>query len=758
MWRPPFRRTLALSLGLLLAALAPGLGPTSAVGQDTAILRVVVTSADDGAPLQRATVVLEAPVEDDTVQAGITNEDGYLELRSLAPGRYVIGVSHVGYAPHRDTLTLEAERRIYGVELPVSERRLAEVTIETRRGAAHRTAGLQTIRPAETNRIPTPGPSGDLASYLQTLPGVVSVGDRGGQLYIRGGAPTQNRTLVDGLPIVRPFHISSFYSAFPQSIVQSVDLYAGGFGAQYGEATSSVLDVQLRPGNMQRYGGAAAIGPHLASVRVEGPIERGTESFLVSGRYSLLEQTADPLFGQEASIGFYDVTGRYSFQRDDTSCNITAIRTHDEGSLGPNENRELSWSNTVIGGRCLILATQYDHAFSVRGGYSGFENSVGTAGSPEQRASRWRTYLMLNYDQRLFGYPVDFGARITAGQYSAEIDEQFVGREQFSQAQAMVRLHWSMNWTPSDRLTVTPSVAGRVTYNVRPSIDPRLRLSFRPDGTDQQEWSLAAGLYHQIDGGLTDQRDAGTVFTLWRPPPPSDPLPRALHGIVGYRQRLGSLVEVSLEGYTQRLQHIPVAEWTPEAGTNTETALANGIVYGADARVEIQRGPFYGYLGYGWSTVTYEAATEDLGAWVNEKVFSYAPAHDRRHQLSVVSSYEILGITTSVSWQFGTGRPYTQVYGFDLSLTPPGDRPTETPGTAHTLYQRPYGARLPAYHRLDVSLERSFEVSDRLTLDAKLGAINLYNRSNVFYYDVDTLQRVNQSPLLPYVSVRIRTK
>ena len=199
----------------------------------------------------------------------------------------------------------------------------------------------------------------------------------------------------------------------------------------------------------------------------------------------------------------------------------------------------------------------------MRGGYSGFQNSVGTAGAPEQTASRWRTYLMLNYDQRLFGQPVDFGARVTAGQYRAEIDERFVGTERLSQTQAMVRLHWSMDWTPDDRLTVTPSLAGRVTYSVRPSADPRLRLSFRPDGTEQQEFSLAAGLYHQIDGGVTDQRDAGTVFTVWRRPPGEAPLPQALHGIAGYRQRLGSLLEVSVEGYAKRLQNVPVAECPP---------------------------------------------------------------------------------------------------------------------------------------------------------------------------------------------------
>jgi len=194
---PAFRPFL-LVLGLLLAV--GSLGPSPARGQSAVTLRVVVTADDDGAPLQNATVVLESPAENDTVRAGITNGDGYSELRRVSPGRYRIGVSHVGYASRRDTLVLDRGRRIYGVELSVAQRRLEEVTVRTRRGAAHRAAGLQTIRPAEANRIPTPGPSGDLASYLQTLPGVVSVGDRGGQLYIRGGASSWPRSTTTPFP------------------------------------------------------------------------------------------------------------------------------------------------------------------------------------------------------------------------------------------------------------------------------------------------------------------------------------------------------------------------------------------------------------------------------------------------------------------------------------------------------------------------------------------------------------------------------
>lgn len=732
------------------------LSPARAQPTD-ATLRILATAADDGQILEGANVILR-PLADDTIfRAGVTDRNGYLEMRDISPQRYRIAVSYLGFRTHRDTLSLQAGRRIYSAELRVATERLDEVTIETERGATKRQAGLQTIRAAELNRIPTPGPSGDLASYLQTLPGVVSVGDRGGQLYVRGGAPSQNRFLVDGLPVVQPFHISSFYSAFPQDIVQSVDLYAGGFGAHYAEAMSSVMDVRLRPGNMQRYTGSASTGLVLTTLRAEGPIVRGDQSLLLSARYSLAEEVAAPLLNRTIPVDFYDVTARYSLQHESTSCNVTALRTHDRGSLGVDRRRELTWSNTVVGGRCFILSERLGHAFSIRGGYTGFKNTAGTAASPEQRASRWRAYLALEQEQTLLGFPARFGLRFTAGKYRALIDEAFVDVQSLVLPQDMVRVHGAVDWQIRNDLTVTTSLAGQVARSTnRPIFDPRLRMTWQAGGTNRREISFAAGLYHQIDQGITDERGAGTVFTVWRPPDEDAPLPRSLQAIAGYRQQMGPSFEASIEGYVQRQQNILVSKWKPEAALETETAQADGLAYGADARLEFRRAPLYAYVGYGWSKVTYEAATDDLGAWIEGTVFSYAPPHDRRHQLNAVSSYTVAGVTASVSWALGTGRPYTQVYGFDLALDPSTQHPTNNPGTALTLFERPFAARLPTYHRLDISAERTFDLTSRLKLDTKLGAINVYDRSNIFYFDVNRLQRVNQSPLLPYVSLTLR--
>jgi hypothetical protein len=119
--------------------------------------------------------------------------------------------------------------------------------------------------------VPVPAASRDLAAYLQTLPGVVTTGDRGGQMFIRGGTHTENLTLMDGLLIHQPFHILGFFSAFPEELISSVDFYAGGFGARYSGRTSSVLDVRMRDGNRNEYAGTGSVSPFVAEPVLEGP-------------------------------------------------------------------------------------------------------------------------------------------------------------------------------------------------------------------------------------------------------------------------------------------------------------------------------------------------------------------------------------------------------------------------------------------------------------------------------------------------------
>src|SRR5690606_5693708 len=180
------------------------------------------------------------------------------------------------------------------LRLEPSALQIEGVTVSGERGLPTRSLGRQEIRPAELRLAPTPGGSGDMASYLQTLPGVTTTGDRGGQMFIRGGSAAENLVLVDGVPVYQPFHILGFYSILPADLLRSADFYPGGFGARYVGRTSSVLDVALRDGDPTRLAASASVSSFVAEARVEGPAGPGI-SWLVSARRSLIDETSRAL-------------------------------------------------------------------------------------------------------------------------------------------------------------------------------------------------------------------------------------------------------------------------------------------------------------------------------------------------------------------------------------------------------------------------------------------------------------------------------
>ncbi len=181
-------------------------------------------------------------------------------------------------------------------------------------------------------------------------------------------------------------------------------------------------------------------------------------------------------------------------------------------------------------------------------------------------------------------------------------------------------------------------------------------------------------------------------------------------------------------------------------------------MYGTDIRLEFQRGPFYGYAGYGLANTSYHAADGSFGTWFNEDIVRYNPTHDRRHQASAVMGMDIRKFTLSIRWQFGSGLPFTRVLGFDdiIALRALVDV-REAARRPRVLFEHPWNGRLPTYHRLDLSLERRFDIPGA-SLILQAGAINAYDRTNLFYFDVFRVRRVNQLPIVPFVALKIENR
>ena len=111
---------------------------------------------------------------------------------------------------------------------------------------------------------------------------------------MRGGSPNQNLILLDGTLVYNASHLFGFFSVFNADAIKNVELIKGGFPARYGGRLSSVLDITMKEGNMQKLHGEGAIGLIASRLTVEGPIKKGTASFVFSVRRTHIDILAGP--------------------------------------------------------------------------------------------------------------------------------------------------------------------------------------------------------------------------------------------------------------------------------------------------------------------------------------------------------------------------------------------------------------------------------------------------------------------------------
>jgi hypothetical protein len=283
-------------------------------------------------------------------------------------------------------------------------------------------------------------------------------------------------------------------------------------------------------------------------------------------------------------------------------------------------------------------------------------------------------------------------------------------------------------------------------------LEPRARIVW---DRGPHEISAAVGRYHQEVIGLTDRRDATNVFTAWVSAP-SERLTQASHAVIGYRYHPESWLELSSEAFFKYFDNISIAEWTAFPRFTTRMQPASGRAFGWDIRAEVRRPNFYGYINYGLSSVLYEAKQASIPLWYGTETLRFRPPHDRRHQLNILLSTSILNFDVSARWNFGSGLPYNQVIGFDGFVLMNGIEDLfAIKDDRRVIYERPFRGELPTYHRLDLSIERTFNWN-RVELTTQAGVINAYNRRNLLALDIFTLRRSDQLPIIPTLGFKVQ--
>lgn len=749
------------------------------------------------APVSFATVGIEG-----TGLGTTTDINGFFTISNVPAGPQKLKVSFVGYTNYfLDVEIKKGEILFQNVFLTESGTELEEIVVSGKKTQAKSEVQISKIAvtPKQIRSLPSAGGQADIAQYLTVLPGVVFTGDQGGQLYIRGGSPVQNRIMLDGMTIYNPFHSIGFFSVFETELIRNVDVLTGGFNSEYGGRVSAVVDVKTREGNRKRLAGLVSASPFQAKAIVEGPVvplkeEGGSSvSFVLTGKRALIEQTARSLYnyvGDTTDIfglfkqselwkrpnrdsnvvrgipfNYQDLYGKLTLLTGNGSkLNLFGFNYTDGVSYGITQ---FGWkssgggldftvipanSNTIIGGVLTVSgynsrieeADRLPRTSSIQG-YSGILHFTNF-----DRNSEFKYGIELNGFRTEFEFINFRKIAISQIENTTEISGFAKYRRKFG----------PLVVEPGLRLQYYQSLNDYV-------IEPRLGMKYNV--TDRLRLKAAGGLYSQNLLSTVNERDIVNLFVgflsgpeqaLYKPGTTapynfddrtSHRLQKAWHGVGGVEIDVLDNFDLNIEGYYKRFTQLIALNRNKTDLNAPDFITETGDAYGMDVSLKIEA-----RRAYLWGAYSYGFVTRDDGFQV------YPPVFDRRHNLNLVGTYQLgkkKEWEAGMRWNFGSGFPFTLTQGFYNNITfnegvntdvLGGNSNPEDIGIIYS--EKRNGGRLPYYHRMDISLKRTFKFSKYSNLEITASATNVYNRPNIFYFDRVRYTRINQLPLLPSLS------
>ena len=335
----------------------------------TVELTGVISSFKTGEPVMGVNMVVRKPIW----SAAVSDIDGKFVLK-VPVGEVDIEMTGIGINDTRRRLIVYENGKL-DIELEDKIQTLDEITITANKheNVKNVQMGMESLAIEELKTIPTAFGEMDVIKVVQTLPGVKTMGEASSGFNVRGGSTDQNLILWNEGIIYNPTHLFGFFSAFNGSIVQNMELYKGSIPAKYGGRISSVLDINSRRGNKEKYQGEVSLGLLTSSLALEGPIKKGKTSLLLAGRttYSdwMLNLLPENSRYKNGAAGFYDANLLLSHQfSPKNNLYISGYYSHDRFNFLENEkyeyvnaNASLQWAHLFNDNFRMTATTGYDH-------------------------------------------------------------------------------------------------------------------------------------------------------------------------------------------------------------------------------------------------------------------------------------------------------------------------------------------------------------------------------------------------------------
>jgi hypothetical protein len=279
-----------------------------------------VKDIDSKQPIAGANVILLG-----TKQGATTDVEGNFTIPEVPVNVYRVKASIIGYASvtKTDIEVMMSKPSYVDFDLNEEPIQLNDITVKSEYFTKTPTELISTTSFGYEEIRRSPGGFEDVVRALSVLPGVAQADAGRNDLIVRGGAPSENLYIVDGMEIPNINHFGTQGAAggplsyINLDFVKETSFSAGGFSAEYGDRLSSVLKIDLRNGRSDKLGGKATIAASQFGLNLEGPLGENKD-FLFSVRRSYL----DFIF-KAAGFGFvpeyYDMLTKANYKLDNNN-------------------------------------------------------------------------------------------------------------------------------------------------------------------------------------------------------------------------------------------------------------------------------------------------------------------------------------------------------------------------------------------------------------------------------------------------------
>jgi hypothetical protein len=695
---------------------------------------------------------------------GLSDANGYYQI-SVPAGRHRLEFSYLGFQTVIREVEVQGAMRL-NIDLMAANQTLQEVVVQAgslREKQLSTQMSVEQLTAREAKLLPALFGEVDILKTLQLKPGIQSGGEGTTGLYVRGGGPDQNLILLDGGTVYNASHLFGFFSIFNPDAVESIELYKGGFPAQFGGRLSSVVDVKLREGDKQRFSASGGIGLIASRLTLEGPIVKNKSSFILSGRRTYFDiftrqinrlQEGNSNYSPIPDYYFYDLNAKANFElgpKDRLS--VSGYLGNDQFNFRRRRfNFDFNWGNR----NATVL---WNHVFSRRL----FANTSFTASHYRyQITNRFDVFSIgLSSEIRDLNLKMDFdylaGQRHTMKFGGAYTHHTFgVGRLQAGSDDELFSFTAGSTFTGheyglygADDFRVNERLS--LNYGLRLSgfsnsgthyagLEPRLSARYSLNERVSLKGSYARMLQYVH---LASNSGASLPTDIWYPSTATVRPQRSNQVALGVSKlfpndRYLLTNEVYYKWMRNQVDFRDGANLFVNPNLEQDFLFGKGYSYGNEIYLEKKRGRTTGWVGYtlSWTWRQFDEINEGR---------PFPTRYDRRHDLSVVAIHRFRErINLTGTFIFGTGDAFSVPNGrFPLQEIPGGNPALIPVFTDRNSY------RLAPYHRLDLGLVYQLRPR-RGESDLTFSVYNLYNRRNPFFIYIDQVRDPEQGQVLDF--------